>query len=118
MNRKSLLVALAIAAAAGSSFAESYAEYNTPFVSSAARAEVAAQLAQPQQGTVSPWSNRYNPLAQFRSTKTRAEVVAVYLADRDVVNALNGEDSGSSYLAGAATVAGRARLAGRPAAAY
>jgi hypothetical protein len=116
MNRKSLAIALAITAAAGSSFAESYTEHNTPFASSASRAEVAAQLAQPQQG-VSPWSNRYNPLAQFRSTRTRAEVVGEYVAGRDVVNALNGEDSGSAYLAGGSTVEGRARFAGQPAAA-
>lgn len=115
MNRKSLFVALAIVAAAGSSFAESYTEHNTPFVSSASRAEVSAQLA--QQG-VDPSSNRYNPLAQFRSTRTRAEVVAEYVAGRNVVNALTGEDSGSAYLAGGATVTGQARFAGKPAAAY
>lgn len=117
MNRKSLLIALTIAASAGSSFAESYSEHNTPFASSASRAAVAAELAKPSQG-VSPWSNRYNPLAQFRSTRTRAEVVADYVANRDVVNALNGEDSGSTYLAGGASVPGQARLAGQPAAAY
>lgn len=115
MNRKSLLIALAIAAAAGSSFAESYTEHNTPFASTASRADVVAQRA--QQGA-NPWSNRYDPLAQFRSSRTRAEVVAEYIAHRDVVNALNGEDSGSNFLAGGAAVAGQARLAGQPAAAY
>ena len=115
MNRKSLFVALAIAAAAGSSFAESYTEHNTPFVATASRADVAAQLV--QQG-VNPSSNRFNPLAQFRSTKTRAEVVAEYVAGRNVVNALTGEDSGSAFLADGATAEGQARLAGQPAAAY
>ena len=115
MNRKSLFVALAIVAAAGSSFAESYTEHNTPFVSTASRTEVSAQLA--QQG-VDPSSNRYNPLAQFRSTKTRAEVAAEYVADRAVVNALTGEHSGSAFLAGGAIAAGQAHLAGQPAAAY
>ena len=115
MNRKSLIVALAIVAATGNSYAESYTEHNTPFVSTASRTEVSAQLA--QQG-VDPSSNRYNPLAQFRSTKTRAEVVAEYVAGRDVVNALTGEDSGSAFLAGGAIAAGQARLAGQPGAAY
>lgn len=117
MNRKSLLIAVAIAASAGTAFAESYTEHNTPITSRASRAEVVAQLAQPAQG-VSPWSNRYNPLAQFRSTRTRAEVIGEYVANRDVVNALNGEDSGSTYLAGGSTVSGATRLAGQPAAAF
>ena len=113
MNRKSLAFSLAIAAMAGSSFAESYTQHNTPFVSSATRTEVAAQVAQP----VNPWSISYNPLAQFRSSKTRAQVTAEYIVDRDVVNAFTGEDSGSSYLAGGA-VGTDDRLAGQPAAAH
>jgi hypothetical protein len=42
---------------------------------------------------------RYNPLANFKSTQTRAEVTAAYIADRDEVTALTGEDSGSAFLA-------------------
>jgi hypothetical protein len=117
MNRNSLAVFAALAVAAGSSFAESYAEHNTPYASSASRTEVAAQAAAPRQG-VAPWSIRFNPLDQFRSTRSRAEVTAGYLADRDVVNALTAEDSGSDYLARGTVAAQRSRLAGQPATAY
>lgn len=48
---------------------------------------------------VSPWSFRYDPLARFQSTTTRADVTAAYIADRDAVAAFTGEDSGSAYLA-------------------
>jgi hypothetical protein len=47
----------------------------------------------------SPWADEYNPLAQFRSSRTRAEVTAEYMGSRATVAALNAEDSGSSYLA-------------------
>ena len=116
MNRKSLAVLAAFAALAGSSFAESYTEHNTPYASTASRADVAAQAAQPRQG-IAPWSIRYNPLDQFRSTLTRAQVTAEYLAERDLVNALTAEDSGSGYLARGAIAARASRLAGQPAAA-
>jgi hypothetical protein len=115
MNRQSTIaIFVALAAAAGSSFAESYSEHNTPYVSNASRADVAVQAAAPRQG-VAPWSIRFNPLDQFRSTRSRTQVTAEYLAERDVVNAFTAEDSGSHYLAGG-TVAAQ-RLAGQPAAA-
>jgi hypothetical protein len=67
---------------------------------------------------VNPSSNQYNPLAQFSSKRSRAEVVAEYISAREQVAALNGEDSGSAYLArhedGAAvatTIAGQPRNA-------
>jgi hypothetical protein len=45
----------------------------------------------------SEWSMQLNVLPQ--STVTRAQVTQEYIAARHEVNALNGEDSGSSYLA-------------------
>jgi hypothetical protein len=83
------------------------------------RADVQAELAQYQKAGVNPWSIRYNQLAAFHSTKTRAEVRAEYLAERNEVAAMNGEDSGSAYLAQAAAAGTRAyrgsNFAGTPA---
>ncbi len=99
MNRNiaSALV-IAAAAAAGSAMADDITIDTTPFVSTKSRAEVQAELSQFKQAGTSPWSTQYNPLAQFRSSLSRAQVVAGYVADRDQVAALNGEDSGSAYL--------------------
>jgi hypothetical protein len=100
MNRN-LASALVIAAAAvaGNAFADDITIDNTPFTGTLTRAEVQAALAQYKAAGVNPWSTQYNPLKAFRSTTTRAEVVAEYIASRDQVAALNGEDSGSAYLA-------------------
>jgi hypothetical protein len=111
MNRKSLIVGLAIAAAAAAVSAESYEEYNPPFVSSASRADVQAELVQARRSGVNPWSTSYNPLSTFRSEKTRAQVTAEYISARDLVSAFTGEDSGSGYLAGRPAAAGETRLA-------
>lgn len=100
MNRHiAIAVIAASAAAAGSAFAEDYNSHNPVFESSRTRSEVQAELAQFKQSGKNPWSNRYNPLADFRSGKTRAQVVGEYIASRDRVAAYTGEDSGSSYLA-------------------
>jgi hypothetical protein len=72
------------------------------------RADVQSELAQYQKAGVNPWSIRYNQLAAFRSVKTRDEVRAEYLAERNEVAAMNGEDSGSAYLAQAAASGTRA----------
>jgi hypothetical protein len=98
MNRiiVSALVA-ASAAFAGHAFADDITP-SEPFVSTADRAQVQAGVTQAR--TVSnPWSIAYNPLASFQSSRTRAEVRAEYIASRDDVAALNGEDSGAFALA-------------------
>lgn len=116
MNRKiaSALV-IAAAAAAGNAFADDITIDTTPFTSTKSRAEVRAELDQFQKSGVNPWSTRYNPLAKFQSTNSRAQVVAEYIASRNEVAAFNGEDSGSHYLAQhpAATIGG-VRVAGQP----
>lgn len=71
---------------------------NTPFESTRTRAEVQAELAQFKKSGVNPWAISYNQLAGFHSGKTRAHVQAEYLAERDQVAAMSGEDSGSAYL--------------------
>jgi hypothetical protein len=113
MNRKALITGIAIAAAAFAASAESYEAYNKPFVSTASRAAVQAESAQRATGAANPWSIRYNPLAQFRSEKSRAQVTAEYIAQRELVAAFTGEDSGSGYLAGRPAAAGETRLAAR-----
>jgi hypothetical protein len=69
-----------------------------PVVSTKSRAEVQAELTAYKQSGVNPWSTWYDQLSGFKSTATRAEVVAEYIAARDEVAAINGEDSGSAYL--------------------
>lgn len=100
MKATKLLLAAAVAAASlgalaneqeGSSRAE-------PFQSSVTSAQVRADLAAYRQARVNPWSTSYNQLAQFNSARSRAEVRAEYMAARDQVAALTGEDSGSAYL--------------------
>lgn len=98
MNRN-IAIVLVLTAAAGGSFADDITIDTTPFVSTATRAEVQADLKAFKQSRVNPWSNRYDPLAQFSSQRTRADVTAEYTEARDEVAALNGEDSGSASLA-------------------
>lgn len=101
MNRKSIAIVIAAAATAfaGGAFAESYDAQQVNFTSTKTRAEVQAELAAFQRAGVNPWSIQYNPVRYVQGTKARAQVVNEYLAARDQVNALTGEDSGSAYLA-------------------
>lgn len=119
MNRKITTLALVLAAAggltcAGAAYADDITVDPTPFVSSRSRAEVRAELEAYRKSGVNPWARNYDPLRQFHSSRSRAEVTAEYIRDRDIVAAMNSEDSGSHYLAEAR---GRAdaetRFAGR-----
>jgi len=83
--------------------------------STRAPAEVRAELEQFKKGP-NPWSASYNPLASFKSSRTSAEAQAEYVANREAVAAMNGEDSGAAYLA-AAKPAPVSLLAGQPKAA-
>lgn len=98
MNRN-LAIALILSAAAGASFADDISVEPTPFTSTATRAEVQAELAAFKKSGVNPSSNQYNPLTQFSSQRSRADVAAEYATARDRVAAFTGEDSGSAYLA-------------------
>jgi len=100
MNTKSLIAIAALAIVASTAArADEITIDNTPFQSVRTRAEVQAELAQFNQAGVDPWSFDYDQLAQFKSVKTREAVQAEYLAERDLVAALMGEDSGSAYFA-------------------
>jgi hypothetical protein len=110
MNRKlaTTLTVVSTAAAAfafaamasGNAYADDITIDPTPFVSSRTRAEVQSEVmgqAEALRMANSEWSMQQNVLPQ--STVTRAQVTQEYIAARHEVNALNGEDSGSSYLA-------------------
>lgn len=114
MKLKLASIAL-VAAFAGSAFAESPIIANDPFVSTKSRAEVQADLFAYKQAGVNPWSTSYNPLRDFRSTQSRQQVVADYIAARDQVAAVTSEDSGSAYFAqGGQRLHGDPVLAGQP----
>lgn len=99
-----ILVAASIAAfASTAAFAqEATYDYPTSYSSNVTRAQVQAELAQAKRdGSMRVHSTSYNHMAAAKSLKTRAEVVAETLADRQgaagAINAaaLQGEDSGS-----------------------
>jgi hypothetical protein len=119
MNAKALLAIATVATLAGAAArADDITIDTTPFQSTRTRAEVQAELSHFQRSGVSPWSIRYDQIAHLKSTKTRSQVQAEFLADRDEAAAMTAEDSGSAYLSKVA--AGRAHrtsnemLAGAP----
>jgi hypothetical protein len=100
MNRNIAFAFVLATAAAGNAFADDITVETTPFVSTMTRAEVQADMQQARSSGIDPWAQDYDQLAGFRSERTRADVTAEYTAERASVSALNGEDSGSVYLAG------------------
>lgn len=118
MNRNLAIAILTAAAATGSAFADDITIDTTPFLASESRTQVQAELAWFQQSGVNPWSKSYDQLRGFQSSKTRAAVVAEYLASRPQVAAFTGEDSGAAYLARSRAVQPSTTVAGQPRAAY
>ena len=113
MNRSIALAAIALAAAS-SAFAESPIANTTPVVGSLDRAAVQAELQQYKASGVNPWSQGFNQLRGFQSTRTRAQVTAEFLQSRDEAAALTGEDSGSAYLSARTPGVAAPVLAGQP----
>jgi hypothetical protein len=111
-----LLAAAALTTAAFAAQADEAdaSQYGVQLNGARNRTEVQAELGQYQTTGVNPWSIQYNPLNGFRSTKTRAQVQAEYLADRDAVAAFTAEDSGSTYLAARQPSRAAAQFAGQP----
>lgn len=70
-----------------------------PFTSQVSRSEVRAALDAFRSSGLNPWAQNFDQLKGLTSSRTRAEVTAEYLRERDAVSAMNGEDSGSQYLA-------------------
>jgi hypothetical protein len=110
----SLSLALAACAFIGNAYADDITNDPFPFVSTRTRAEVQAEMKEFRASGVNPWADDYNQLAQFRGEKSRAEVTAEYMKERDRVAAFNGEDSGSMYLARAPHEDRSIQLAGQP----
>ena len=102
MNRNfRLLTATFVASAlaySGSAHSDDITFDRSPFVSSVSRAQVRAELEAFKESGINPWSLHYDLLAHFKSSKTRAQVTAEYLSERDAIASMNGEDSGSRYL--------------------
>ena len=116
MQAKLALSALVFAAFAGNALADDPTVVNDTFQSTKTRAEVQGELAAYRHAGVNPWATSYQPLNYFHSATTRAAVVGEYLASRNEVRALTGEDSGSAYLAQArGAVHPMTTLAGTPA---
>lgn len=118
MNRNLPLLTITLVAGAlgysGGALADDITIDPFPFVSSASRTEVRAELDAFRKSGANPWARDFNPLRTFRSSKTRAEVTAEYISERDAVARMTGEDSGSRYLAEQRDAAGAAmRLANR-----
>lgn len=116
MNAKLALSSLVLAASfAGNAFAEGPIYGNDVFTGGGKSvAEVRAELDAYKRAGVNPWSTSYNPLKGFRSATSREAVTAEYLATRNEVSALSGEDSGSAWLAQSRQPAIPANLAGTP----
>ena len=98
------VAAIALAAASlgtGNAYADDITIDPTPFVSSRTRAEVQAEImgqAEVLRGESGEWAMQQGGATQ-PSTYTSAQAKAEYIAARREVNALNSEDSGSSYFA-------------------
>ena len=111
MNARIALSAIVLAAGfSGAAFAESPGPQSFPFTSSRTVAEVQAELQQYRASGVNPWSTSYNPVRNFKSATTREAVVAEYLAARDQVHAVNGEDGGSFHFAAQRQLPGAAPI--------
>ena len=98
MNRK-IALALVLAFTGAVAYADDIMIDPVPFTSTLTRAQVVQELQQYRQAGVNPWADDYNQLAQFRSGLSREKVVAEFMLSRESIGALNGEDSGSVYLA-------------------
>lgn len=111
--------AVAVAIASGSAYADDITVDPTPFVSTKSRAEVRAELlGQAQSVRASAggeWSLQDNQVPLIKSSYTSEQAMAEYKVSRDLVRALNSEDSGSAFFIkgpvpqGTATMGGPAR---------
>ena len=123
MNRSALVIAAVLSTAGFAAHAESphpsgqfahpVTQQAEPQAASQGERSKSAHQAAPG-NSANPWSTRYNPLDSFRSERSRAEVTAEYIANRDRVSAFTGQDSGSAYLSARRGQDAPSVLAGRP----
>lgn len=101
MKATRLLLAAALAATGFAAHADEAdgSQHVLQFNGQKTRAEVQAELQQYKRAGVNPWSTQYNPFTGFQSQRSRAQVEADFVANRDRVAAMTGEDSGAAYLA-------------------
>jgi hypothetical protein len=99
MNRNIAFAFVLATAAVGSAFAGEITAEPAPFVSTVSRAQVQAELAQYRRDGVDTASYEYNPLTQFKSSTTRAQVAADLSANRGQLAAESGEGSGAETFA-------------------
>lgn len=100
----STVAAATVAAAlmATSAYAEGPILQDTPFVSTRTRADVQAELmsqAEQVRTGSTEWAMQLNQPVQLHSGYTTEQAKSEYKAARDLVHAMNSEDSGSSYFA-------------------
>lgn len=118
MNRSRLALATLLSVAAFAATAETPDPSGQFAARVSAGTTVQAPVAQATKAapgnSANVWSTRYNPLDHFRSERTRAEVQADFVANRDRVAAFTREDSGSAYLAAHRGVVAAPVLAGQP----
>lgn len=88
-------IAAAAAITSGKAYADDITIDDSPFVSTTSRAEVRAQLM--NRGSITEWTMQFDD-SRVKTDYARGQARAEYLAARDEVRALNGEDSGSAYL--------------------
>jgi hypothetical protein len=117
MNRSALALAAVLSVAAFAAQADD-ADPSGQFANSVAptqvtRTQVQADFAK-SRTQANPWSTSYNPLASFKSQKSRAQVQGEFLASRNTVAAMTAEDSGSAYLAARPVVDATRQFAGQP----
>jgi len=110
-----LTLIAALSAAAFAAHADDSWKFRSglPFESTLTRAQVQAEFEQARKAP-NTYSISYNPVTNFKSQRTREEVRAEFMANRDAVAAMTGEDSGSTYLAARKPVVEATRLAGTP----
>jgi hypothetical protein len=115
MNR-TFSIGLVIAASTffGQAFADDITADPTPFTSSRTRAEVQAELQEYRASGVDLWADNYSPVAGLQSDKSREQVKAEYIAERDKVAAFTSEDSGSTWMARAHQPNQDIQMAGDP----
>ncbi|MBC7604016.1 MAG: DUF4148 domain-containing protein [Ramlibacter sp.] len=117
-TRTLIVAALTVAGAVASFGAQADeadgSQFATQFNSTKTRAEVQADMTQFKKQGTSVWSTQYNPLAKFESQRSRVDVQADFIANRDAVAAMTSEDSGSAYLAKHDVAPTFTRYAGTP----
>ena len=117
--KRILIAALVAAGAATQAFADTALAGDisidpNPFVSTRTRDEVKTELAEFRTSGVNPWADDYNPVTLFQGQRTRAEVLAEFMQARHEVAAMDGEDSGSTYLASRTPLEPARVMAGDP----